>query len=102
MQPHAQRRLSDGQDRRAAPTHLLFETSRRIQRSPPLDGREAAFTACPLRVPDSLIKLALHPCHQAADFLACTRPPDFVPSRRSFFGFYAPAPSSSRRDAIPG
>ena len=35
MQPHAQRRLSDGPDRRAAPTHLLFETPRRIPHRPP-------------------------------------------------------------------
>jgi hypothetical protein len=40
IQPHAQRRLSDGQDRRAAPTHLLFEPSRRIPRRQPLEDLE--------------------------------------------------------------
>jgi hypothetical protein len=73
MQPHAQRRLSDGQDRLAVPTHLLFETYRRIPRRLSLDGREEVFTACPLRVPDSVIKLVLHPCQKSADYLACAR-----------------------------
>ena len=35
--------------------------------------------------------LALHLCQKAAEFLSCTKPPDFVASRRSFTGF-APAP----------
>jgi hypothetical protein len=41
---------------------------------------------------DSVIKLALHPCQQAAAFLPCTRPPDFVPDFAALFRFFAPVP----------
>jgi hypothetical protein len=54
----------------------------------------------PRRLRDSVM-LTLHPCQHAASHLACTRPPDFVVSRRSFTVF-APAPgSSSTRSATP-
>jgi hypothetical protein len=47
----------------------------------------------PRRLRDS-VTLTLHPCQHAESHLACTRPPDFVVSRRSFT-IFPPAPSSS-------
>jgi hypothetical protein len=97
IQPHAQLRMSVGPDMRAAPTRILFEVTSRMQRRPPLALRGARLgrRLCSRR---ETVKLAPHPCQQAAAFLACTRPPDLVASRRSFTVF-APAPSSSSTSA---
>jgi hypothetical protein len=75
------------------PRAILLEVTSRMQCRPPLALREARLgrRLCSRR---ETVKLALHPCQQAAAFLACTMPPDFVASRRSFTVF-APAPSSS-------
>jgi hypothetical protein len=45
------------------------------------------------------VTLAHHPCQKAAVFPACTRPPDFVSSRRSFTGFCAHSQIFSTLDA---
>ena len=55
------------------------------------DSSQLSGTA-PRRLRDSVT--LTYPCQHAAAHLACTRPPDFVVSRRSFTVF-APAPSSS-------
>ena len=58
--------------------------------SPPLSSEQ--FSCRQLRARDS-VTLLLHPCQLAADFLTCTRPPDFVPSRGSRpVSALAPAP----------
>ena len=55
------------------------------------DSSQLSGTA-PRRLRDSVT--LTYPCQHAAAHLACTRPPDFVVSRRSFTVF-VPAPSSS-------
>jgi hypothetical protein len=53
------------------------------------------------RVPASVILAQPHPSQQAASFLACTRPPDFVVPRRSSTDAALP-PSDSRTRAFRG
>jgi hypothetical protein len=54
-----------------------------------------------LRIFLAFVMLALHPCQQSASHLACTRPPDFVASRRSFTVLCASAPFFSTHAATP-
>jgi hypothetical protein len=55
-----------------------------------------AITARRPRVPVSVILARPHPSQQAASFLACTRPPDFVASRRSSTAAALPTDSGPR------
>jgi hypothetical protein len=66
---------------RAAPTRILLEVTSRMRRRPPLALREAHLgrRLCLCR---ETVKLALHPCQQAAAFLMHTRPPDRMFSSR--------------------
>jgi hypothetical protein len=56
-----------------------------------------AITARRPRVPASVILARPHPSQQAASFLACTRPPDFVDSRRSSTAAALPPTDSGPR-----
>jgi hypothetical protein len=56
-----------------------------------------AITARRPRVPASVILARPHPSQQAASFLACTRPPDFVVSRRSSTAAALPPTASGPR-----
>jgi hypothetical protein len=56
-----------------------------------------AITARRPRVPASVILARPHPSQQAASFLPCTRPPDFVASRRSSTAAALPSTDSGPR-----
>jgi hypothetical protein len=85
---------SSDANRRAALARLLLDGSSTLDAAQATIGHGAAIRPAELCVFLAFVMLALHPCHQAASHLACTRPPDFVVSRCSFTGF-TPAPSSS-------
>jgi hypothetical protein len=91
IQQHAQLHMSVGQDILTASMCILLEVTSLIQCRPPLTLRDARLGSrlCSHR---ETVKLALHPCQQAAAFLACTRPPDFIPFHSPLVTVSTPGP----------
>jgi hypothetical protein len=82
--PNAHRRLFVGHERTRsarAPPGCWF-LPRRRPRKPPMDTEQ--LSGMPNSCVLAFVLLVLHPWQQAGAHLACTRPPDFVVSRRSF------------------